>query len=70
MTNKRIIPNSTLRIRKYRAQHRRIDYFPSPDVLSIIEYHQADGKEPCIAGIIDGLIRVGHKAVSGNGGKR
>jgi len=70
MNNESITPSATLRLRRYRTKHRRIDYFPSPDVHAIIEHHQAAGKEPCIAGILDGLIRAGHKAVSGNGGKK
>lgn len=41
-------------------------------VADIIAHHQvtATGREKCIAGIIDGLIRVGHQIVSGNWGKR
>jgi len=69
MTNECFIPSATLRLRRYRALHRRIDYFPAPDVLAIIEHHQVAGSDPCIAGVLDGLIRAGHKAVSGNGGK-
>lgn len=70
MINSLVITPVTLRVRRYCQKHPRIDYFPAPDVLAIIEHHQAAGKDPCIAGIIDGLIRVGHKAVSGNGGKQ
>lgn len=69
MINGRIIPPATLRVRRYRQKHSRIDYFPSPDVMDIIKHHLATNGEPCIAGILDGLIRMGHKAVSGNGGK-
>lgn len=65
----RIIAPTTLRVRRYRQQHPRIDYFPSPDVMDIIKHHLATS-EPCIAGVLDGLIRMGHKAVSGNGGKQ
>lgn len=69
MKSKRIITPATLRVRRYRQQHPRIDYFPSPDVMDIIEHHLAASGERCIAGVLDGLIRMGHKAVSGNGGK-
>ena len=57
------------RIERYRKTHSRIDYYPSPDVADIIKHHQANSSEPCIAGILDGLIRAGHRSVSGNGGK-
>lgn len=57
------------RLERYRITHNRIDYYPSPDVADIIKYHQANSSEPCIAGILDGLIRAGHRIVSGNGGK-
>jgi hypothetical protein len=58
------------RLRRYRQRNRRIDYYPSPDVADIIAHHQSNSGEPCIAGILDGLIRAGHRMVSGNGGKR
>jgi hypothetical protein len=58
-----------VRLHRYRQRHRRIDYYPSPDVMDIIAHHQANSGEPCIAGILDGLIRAGHRAVSGNGKK-
>ncbi len=64
------ITSTTRRVRRYRQQHSRIDYFPSPDVADIIAHYQATGTEKCIAGILDRLIRAGHRAVSGNGGKR
>ena len=70
MTNVSVTSSATMRIRRYRATHRRIDYIPSPDVLNIIKHHQAAGFDNCIAGIIDELIRAGHKIVTGNGGKR
>lgn len=60
--------SATIRIRRYREKHRRIDYFPSPDVLAILEYHQTEGIDHCIAGIIDELVRHGHRTVTGNGG--
>ena len=57
------------RLKRYRIRNRRLDYYPSPDVADIIAYHQANGREKCIAGVIDGLIRAGHRNVSGNGGR-
>jgi hypothetical protein len=56
------------RVRRYRSLHRRIDYVPSPDVLPIIQHHLKIGKDPCLAGVIDYLIRSGHQAITGNGG--
>ena len=57
------------RVRRYRNLHRRIDYVPSFDVLSIIQYHINIGTDPCLADVIDYLIRSGHQAITGNGGK-
>ena len=57
------------RLQKYRDRHPRIDYYPSPDVLKILLHHQAQSGEPCLAGVLDGLIRAGHKIVSGNKAK-
>lgn len=57
------------RVRRYRRFHRRIDYVPSPDVLSIIEHYLKLGTDPCLAGVIDDLIRSGQQAITGNGGK-
>ena len=57
------------RVRRYRATHRRIDYVPNPDVLPIIEHHLKIGTDPCLAGVIDFLIRTGQRAISGNGGE-
>lgn len=66
----RILAPATLRVRRYRQRHPRIDYYPAPDVLAIIKHHQTVVNEPCIAGIIDGLIRVGHRYVSKNERKK
>ena len=60
---------ATVRVQRYRLRNTRIDYYPCPDVADIIAHHQATGSEKCIAGIIDGLVRVGHQTVSGNRGK-
>lgn len=56
------------RVSRYRACHRRIDYVPSPDVWPIIQHHLKTGTDPCLAGVIDHLIRSGHHAITGNGG--
>jgi hypothetical protein len=58
------------RLKRYRQRHRRLDYYPSPDVADIIAHHRVNGRESCIAGVIDMLIRAGHQKVSGNGGGR
>ncbi len=57
------------RLQRYRKRHPRIDFYPSPDVLAILFHHRKAGVDPTLAGILDGLIRVGHQAVtvSGNG---
>ena len=55
------------RLQRYRERHPRIDYYPSPDALAIVLHHHKEGVDPTLAGIIDGLIRVGHRFVSGNG---
>jgi hypothetical protein len=64
------VSSASRRMQRCRAKHPRIDYFPSPDVLAIIEHHRASGGEKCTAGILDGLIRAGHRSVTGNGAKR
>jgi hypothetical protein len=59
----------TSRLRRYRIRRPRIDFYPSPDVLAILLYHRKCGPDPTFAGILDGLVRLGHRAlnVSGNG---
>ena len=57
------------RLQRYRQRNRRLDYYPSPDVADIISHHQTNSSEKCVAGILDGLIRAGHRIVSGNGRK-
>ena len=64
--NKAVTGNRA-RVQRYRAKNRRIDYVPSRDVMPIIEKHLAAGLNNCMAGVIDRLIREGHKAMSGNG---
>lgn len=61
------LTGNQVRVRRYRACHRRIDYAPSPDVLPIIQHHLQTGTDPCLAGVIDYLIRSGHQAITGNG---
>ncbi len=55
------------RLQRYRQRHPRIDYYPSPDVMPIIKHHLKIGTDPCLAGVIDYLIRTGQRAISGNG---
>ncbi len=59
--------SARLRVQRYRAKHRRIDYAPSADALVLIERHLAAGLDNCAAGVIDRLIEAGDRAVSGNG---
>ena len=54
------------RIQRYRKRNRRYEFYPSPDVADIIEHHLQTGPEKCLAGVLDGLIRSGHRAVTGN----
>lgn len=54
-------------VRRYRKKRPlRIDYYPSYEVIDIIKHHLGAKSDRCIAGILDGLIRVGHKHISGN----
>ncbi|MDI3462107.1 MAG: hypothetical protein OJF50_000928 [Nitrospira sp.] len=62
------LTGNRVRVRRYRAFHRRIDYVPTPDVWAIIDHHLKIGTDPCLAGVIDYLIRTGHQAITGNGG--
>jgi len=55
-----------VRVQRYRATHRRIDYAPSQPALAAIERHLAAGLDNCAAGVIDKLIEAGDKAVTGN----
>ncbi len=55
------------RVQRYRARRPRIDFYPSPDVLAILLHHRKTGADPTLAAILDGLIRIGHRFVSGNG---
>jgi len=61
------LPGNRARVRRYRTFHRRIDYVPSHDVLPIIQHYLNIGTDPCLAGVIDYLIRSGHQAITGNG---
>ncbi len=55
------------RLQRYRQRNRRYEFYPAPDVLDIIVHHLQTGPEKCLAGVLDGLIRAGHRAVTGNG---
>lgn len=48
-------------VNRYRAKRRRIDFFPSPDVLEIINNYRKRGLSNCLAGVIDALIRAGDR---------
>ena len=63
------IGGNLARVRRYRSIHRRIDYVPSPDVLPIIEHHLKLGTDAFLGGVIDYLIRTGHRTITGNGGR-
>ena len=54
-------------VRRYRAHHVRIDYVPAPDVQAILDWWLNAKPNTCKAGVIDDLVRAGHKAISGNG---
>ena len=54
------------RLQRYRQRNRRYEFYPSPDVADIIQHHIETGAEKCLAGVLDGLIRAGHRAVTGN----
>lgn len=53
-------------VRKWREANRRLDYSPAADTLRIIEQHLAAGLDRCTVGVIDRLVRAGHRAISGN----
>lgn len=53
-------------VRKWREGNRRLDYSPAADTLLIIEQHLAAGLDRCTVGVIDRLVRAGHRAISGN----
>ena len=69
MVNTVSLRGNRARVQRYRTLHRRIDYVPSHDVLPIIQYYLKIGTDPCLAGVIDYLIRSGHQAITGNGGR-
>lgn len=61
----RVAPN-TIRQRRYREKHRRIDYVPDVDVLAIILKHRKSMPWN-LAGVLDALITAGDKAITGDG---
>ena len=61
-------PRDQARVKRYRANHRRIDYVPGPDALAIIETHFRAGlNNYSLAGVIDDLVMAGDCVISGNG---
>lgn len=61
------VTGNRARVRRYGTLHRRIDYVPSSDVLRIIQHHLKIGTDPCLAGVIDYLIRSGHQTITRKG---
>lgn len=60
-------PRDQARVKRYRANHRRIDYVPGPDALAIIEKHLcANPNNYSLAGVIDDLVMAGDSVISGN----
>jgi len=55
------------RTRRYRKQHRRIDYVPNAEAMKVIEKHLAAGLDNCLAGTIDCLILAGDRALNPHG---
>jgi hypothetical protein len=55
---------NTRHVQCYRQRHPRIDFYPSPDVLAIILHHRNAGIDATFAGVLDGLIRLGHQAIT------
>jgi hypothetical protein len=64
------LSSTPARLQRFRQKHKRIDFYPSPDVADIIAHHLATGAEKCLSGVLDALIRDGHTAVSGNRGSK
>jgi hypothetical protein len=60
------LSDNRARVRRYRTCHRRIDYVLSPDMCAIIDHHLKVGTDPCLAGVIDYLIRTGHQTITGH----
>ena len=70
LATERARTSNRARVKRYRAKHRRLDYVPSPAALKVIEAWTAAALCNCTAGVIDRLLLEGHKAMSGNGGRR
>lgn len=70
MDDANVLPRSNskialrVRVQRYRATHRRIDYAPSANALAAIERHLANGLDNCFAGVIDRLIAAGDRAIA------
>lgn len=54
---------STERSQRYRKQHRRLDYVPSPEVLAIIEIYLAKYPNATVCAVLDSMVRIAHKHV-------
>ncbi len=58
------------RVARYRSRNRRIDYAPAADVMRMVEQHLGSGLDGCLVGVLDKLIRAGHRAITGYAGTR
>lgn len=55
------------RVNRYRANHRRIDYVPGPDALSVIKRHlRTNPNNYSLQGVIDNLVMAGDSVIPGN----
>ena len=54
---------STTRTQRYRELHRRFDYVPAGDVLTIIEYYLSKYPNQPMNSTIDALVRTAYKHV-------
>jgi hypothetical protein len=61
-------PRDQTRVKRYRANHRRIDYAPGPDALAIIKKRlRTNPNNYSLQGVIDDLVQAGDSVISGNG---
>lgn len=52
------------RLRRYRKQRTRIDYFPNQMAIAVIEKFTVAGLDNCCHGVIDQLIVAGGRALN------
>jgi hypothetical protein len=63
------IGNSS-RVRRYRVRRRCSDYVPLAEGPPIVEVRLDWKLDKCAAGVINQLVSAGHRAISGNDGRR